>query len=144
MAIHSEQLLLHPQDLDKIAAAVDAADARTSVHFHVHVEASSRYPEARAGELLRAAITRAPRHHAMLLYLLAHERRCFVVTDLALRPLEGTRVWRDVVNRLMLDLLHGKLGDGMADALGRFSHIVAGHFPSAIVAVPAQARSLAR
>jgi uncharacterized membrane protein len=141
MAIQTEQLLLHPQDQEKIAAAVEAAERRTSVQFHVHVEASSRYPEARAHDLLRAAITRSPRRNTMVLYLLAHERRCYVVTDLALRPLEGARVWRDVVNRLMLDLLHGKLGEGMADAVGRFSHIVAGHFPGT---VEVQTRSAAR
>ncbi len=143
MAIQTEQLLMHPQDQEKIAAAVEAAEQRTSVHFHVHVEATSRYPEARAHDLLRAAITRAPRHNSMLLYMLAHERRCYVVTDLALRPLEGTRVWRDVLNRLMLDLLHGKLGEGMADAVGRFSHIVAGHFPGTGI-VEVQPRSVAR
>jgi uncharacterized membrane protein len=142
MSIQTEQLLLHPQDQEKIAAAVEAAEHRTSVKFHVHVEATSRYPEARAHDLLRAAIARAPRYHTMLLLMLAHDRRCYVVTDLALRPLEGARVWRDVVNRLMMDLLHGKLGEGMADAIGRFSHIVAGHFPGAEEIQPP--RSVAR
>ncbi|HEY2743710.1 MAG TPA: TPM domain-containing protein [Polyangia bacterium] len=141
MAIQTEQLLLHPLDQEKIAAAVEAAERRTSVQFHVHIEATSRYPEARAHDLLRAALTRSPRRNSMVLYLLAHERRAFIVTDLALRPLESTRVWRDVLNRLMLDLLHGKLGDGMADAVGRFSHIVGGHFPGVVEIQP---RSLAR
>jgi uncharacterized membrane protein len=40
-------------------------------------------------------------------------------------------VWRDVLNRLTMDLLHGKLGEGTADAVTRFSHIIAGHFPRA-------------
>ena len=64
-----------------------------------------------------------------------------VITDKTLRPLEGARVWRDVANRLMLDLLHGRFGDGMADAVGRFSHIVGGHFPAS---VDIQTRSAAR
>lgn len=142
MALHAEQLLLNPNDQIKIAAAVEAAEQRTMVDFHVHVEATSRYPEARARDLLRAAIARPHRRHTMLLYLLAHERRCYVVTDEALRPLEGTRVWRDVLNRLILDLLHGKLGDGVSDAVGRFSHIAAGHFPGDVVEVVP--RSVAR
>jgi uncharacterized membrane protein len=138
MAIHIEELLVTPDAHAKIAAAVEAAEQRASVEIHVHVEATSRYPEARALDLLRKAGARRP---AMLLYLLTHERRCFVVTDKTLRPLEGTRVWRDVANRLMLDLLHGKFGDGMADAVGRFSHIAGGHFPAS-VDIPA--RSVAR
>ena len=142
MALHTDELLLQPNDQIKIAAALDAAEQRAAVDFHVHVEATSRLPEARARDLLRQASKRPHRAHAMLLYLLAHERRCYVVTDEALRPLESTRVWRDVVNRLVLDLLHGKLGDGMADAVGRFSHIVAGHFPG--VDVEVVPRSIAR
>jgi uncharacterized membrane protein len=142
MAIHIQDLLLTSDDHAKIAAAVQAAEQRAAVEVHVHVEATSRYPEARASDLLRGATAvRGPRRPAILLYLLTHERRCFVVTDKELRPLEGTRVWRDVANRLMLDLLHGKLGDGMVDAVGRFSHIVAGHFPAS-VDVPA--RTVAR
>ena len=142
MALHTEELLLHPNDQIKIAAAVDAAEQRTSVDFHVHVEATSRLPEARARDFLRQASKRPHRAHGMVIYLLAHERRCYIATDEALRPLEGTRPWRDVVNHLVLDLLHGKLGDGMADAVGRFSHIVAGHFPA--VALEVMPRSIAR
>jgi uncharacterized membrane protein len=142
MAIHTEELLLTPDDHAKIAAAVHAAEQRTSVEIHVHVGATSRYPEARASDLLRAAAAaHTSRRPAMLLYLLMHERRCFVVTDKTLRPLEGTRVWRDVTNRLMLDLLHGRVGEGMADAVGRFSHIAGGHFPAS---VDVQTRSVAR
>ncbi|HXU74061.1 MAG TPA: hypothetical protein VN947_32300 [Polyangia bacterium] len=142
MALHTEELLLHPNDQIKIAGAVEAAEQRTAVDFHVHVEATCRYPEARARDLLRLAARRPHRAHGMLLYLLAHERRCYIVTDEALRPLEGTRVWRDVTNRLVLDLLHGKLGDGMSDAVGRFSHIVAGHFPG--IPLDVIPRSIAR
>ena len=129
MALHTQELLLTPDAHAKIAAAIQAAQERAAVEIHVHVEATSRFPEARAGDLLRAAASRRP---AMLLYLLTHERRCYIVTDRTLRPLEGARVWRDVANRLTLDLLHGKFGDGLADAVGRFSHIVGGHFPARV------------
>jgi uncharacterized membrane protein len=142
MTIHMQELLLTSDSHAKIVDAVKAAEERAFVDIHVHIEASSRYPEARASDLLRAATaTRGVRRPAMILYLLTHERRCFVITDKTLRPLEGTRVWRDVANRLMLDLLHGKFGDGMADAIGRFSHIIGGHFP-AIMDIPT--RSVAR
>ena len=142
MAIHIEELLLSPTDSARISEAVDAAHQRASFEIDVHIEATCRCPEARARDLLRSeSAVRGNRRPAMLLYLLAHDRRCHIVTDDTLRPLEGTRVWRDVANRLMLDLLHGKLGAGTADAVGRFSHIVAGHFP-ATVDVPS--RSVAR
>ncbi len=133
MPLHTEELLLTPGDQAKIVAAVRAAGQRASVEMHVHVEATSRLPEARARDLLRGATAvSGGRRPTMLLYLLAHDRRCYVVTDQELRPLEGTRVWRDVANRLTLDLLHGKLGDGMSDAVNRFSHIVGGHFPASV------------
>jgi uncharacterized membrane protein len=133
MAMQIQEFLLTPDAQAKIAAAIEAAQERASVEFHVHVEATSRYPEARAearaGDLLRAVSARRP---AMLLYLLTHERRCYIATDKTLRPLEGARLWRDVADRLTLDLLHGKFGDGLADAVGRFSHIVGGHFPASV------------
>ncbi len=133
MSLHTEELLLSPNDHAKIASAIAAAEQRASFDLHVFVEATSRYPEARARDLLRTeSAVRGSRRPALLLYLLAHDRRCWLVTDDTLRPLEGTRVWRDVANRLMLDLLHGKLGDGMADAISRFSHIVGGHFPATV------------
>jgi len=137
MALQTDELLLHATDQTRIAAAIEAAEQRAAAAFHVHVEATSRYPEARATDLLRLARGREARP-ALLLYLLAHERRCYIVTDQQLRPLAETRVWRDVTNRLILDLLHGRLGDGTADAVARFSHIVAGHFPAI------QTRSAAR
>jgi uncharacterized membrane protein len=34
------------------------------------------------------------------------------------------------MNRLTIDLLHGKLGQGVADGITRLSHILAGHFPA--------------
>ena len=49
------------------------------------LEATSRYREARAGDLLRGARAQRP---AMLLYLLTHERRCYIATDKTLRPLD--------------------------------------------------------
>ena len=61
-----------------------------------------------------------------------------LVIDPALRALASTRVWRDVENRLTLDILAGKLADGIADAIQRFSYIAAGHFP--LTATPAPAR----
>jgi uncharacterized membrane protein len=131
MALHATELLLLPNDAGLIASAVETAEERTSVEFHVCVEPTSRYPEARAHALLREATARGGRRQRMLLYLLAHDQRCYIATDPALRPLESTRVWRDVETRLTLDVLHGRLGEGMAAAINRFSHIVAGHFPSA-------------
>lgn len=141
MAITTEPLLLQSNDQTKLAAAVEAAERRTAVEFHVRVEATSRDPDERAYELFGVAAARSRRRHCVLLYLAAHDRRWFVVTDEALRPLASTRVWRDVGNRLTLDLLHGKAGDGLADAIGRFSHIVAGHFPGV---AGVQTRSIAR
>ena len=131
MAFHATELLLLPNDAGQIASAVETAEERTSVEFHVCVEATSRYPEARAHALLREATARGGRRQRMLLYLLAHDQRCYIATDPALRPLESTRVWRDVETRLTLDVLHGRLGEGMAAAINRFSYIVAGHFPRA-------------
>jgi uncharacterized membrane protein len=134
MSLHSEPLLLLPNDEAQILAALQAADERTTVETHVRVEASSRDSEARAGALLRASTARAGRRQRLLLYVLAHDRRCVVVIDPALRALASTRVWRDVENRLTLDILAGKLSDGIVNAIQRFSYIAAGHFP--LTAIP--------
>ena len=42
MGLHSEPLLLLPNDEARILAAVGAAEERTTVEFHVWVEATSR------------------------------------------------------------------------------------------------------
>jgi hypothetical protein len=123
-------LLLHPVDQRAIRSAVEDAERRTSVEINVHVETTSRYPEARALALFRRLKTmRAGRRIGVLMYLLVQERRCFLVVDEPVRALEGTRVWSDVTNRLTIDLLHGKIGQGVSDAITRFSHILAGHYP---------------
>jgi uncharacterized membrane protein len=134
MSIQTAELVLLPNEVNRIFAAVAAAEQRTTVEFHVVVETTSPSPSARAHELLRSSTARGGRRQRMLLLLLAHDRRCCVVTDSALRPLESTRVWRDVEHRLTLDVLHGKLAEGLADAINRFSHIVGGHFPAASAA----------
>jgi uncharacterized membrane protein len=97
----------------------------------IHIEGTARYPEARARDLARAAaLTRSDSHHFLFVYLLTHDRRCLVVVSDTIRPLQGTRVWVDVINRLTIDLLHGKVGQGVADAITRLSYILAGHFPA--------------
>jgi uncharacterized membrane protein len=122
--------LLHPSDQRTILLAIGAADRRSSIALHVHVEATCRYPEARARQLLHALkIGRPHRRSGVLLLLLVEERRCVVVVDAPVQPVERTSVWQDVVNHLTIDLRHGKMGQGIADALNRFSHILAGHFP---------------
>jgi uncharacterized membrane protein len=132
-----------PNDEGRIAAAVQAAEDRTCVEFHVWVEATAREPDTRAHALLRASTARGGRRQRMLIYFLAHDRRCYLATDPPLHPIATTRVWRDVENRLTLDILGGRVGEGLADAINRFSHIVAGHFPavtSGMEQVPARSR----
>ncbi|MDB4966179.1 MAG: rane protein [Myxococcales bacterium] len=123
--------LLHPHDQQLVRAAVAAAEGRADVEVVVHAERSSRYPEARANDLMKALrLQRTDPRHCLFVYVAAEDRRCIVVADAAIRPLQGTRVWSDVMNRLTIDLLHGKVGQGLADTITRLSHILAGHFPA--------------
>jgi len=131
MTFQAEMMVLLPNDEARIIAAIQDGESRTTVEFHVCVEATSREPEARAHALLSGATARGGRRQRVLFYVLAHDRRCCIVFDPALRPLATTRVWRDVEQRLTLDVLHGRVADGTADAIHRFSYIVGGHFPSA-------------
>jgi uncharacterized membrane protein len=124
--------LLHPYDQEIIRGAVTAAEQRAAVEVALHVEPSTRFLEARATDLARALrLVRSDPRHLLFVYLAAHDRRCVVIADEAIRPLQATRVWSDVINRLTIDLLHGRLGQGVADAVTRLSHILAGHFPAA-------------
>jgi uncharacterized membrane protein len=123
--------LLHPNDQQRIRSAIDASDGRTAVEVLIHIEGTARYPEARARDLARAAaLTRSDSRQFLFLYLLTNERRCLIIVSDTLRPLQGTRVWVDVINRLTIDLLHAKVGQGVADAITRLSYILAGHFPA--------------
>jgi len=132
MSFQTEMLLMLPNDEARIVAAIQEGEDRTTAEFHVCVEATSRDPFGRAGVLLAAATARGGRRQRILFLLLTHERRCIVVTDPALRVLTTTRVWRDVENKLTLDVLHGRLAEGTADAIHRLSFIAAGHFPSGV------------
>jgi uncharacterized membrane protein len=123
--------VLHPYDQELIRGAIIAAERRAAVEVVLHVESSSRYPEARAVDLARAfGLTRSDPRHFLFVYLAGQDRRCAVVADEEIRPLQGSRVWSDVINRLTIDLIHGKVGQGVADAITRLSYILAGHFPA--------------
>jgi uncharacterized membrane protein len=128
--------LLHPHDQRMILAAVVAAERRTSAQFKVHVEASCHQPHARARELLgRLKVTRTDRANGVLLFLTVHDRRCVLVADDGLRALQASPRWQEIVHRLTLDLRHGRVGNGVADALTSLSKIIAPHFPRGAVHV---------
>jgi len=122
--------LLHPNDQRKILSAVEAAERGTSAEFKVHVEATCRNPDTRAREVFRLLnVARTEQRNGVLLFLTVHDRRCVILVDEAVRHLRASRPWRDIADRLMLDLRHGKIGHGVAHALTSLSQLMAPHFP---------------
>ncbi len=122
--------LLHPHDQRKILSAVEAAERRTSAEFKVHVEGSARHPHARAHELFRRLkVERTDEDNGILLFLTVHDRHCLIVAGHGLQQMQTSRAWHDIVHRLMVDLRHGQIGQGVADAIMRLSLHLAARFP---------------
>ena len=133
MAAHPDWVgrLLAPADLEAIAAAVAAAERRTSGQIRVHLERRCvGDPLAHARRVFQSlGMHRTRRRDAVLLFLAVDDRKFAVVGDDGIHAQVGHGFWDSVRDVLQADLRAGRLRDGIVAAIGEIGRVLGRHFP---------------
>ena len=133
------QRFLSEPDFDAIAAAIRAAESRTSAEIRVHLE--RRVPRrlfrrrhdalARAQHVFRRlGMHRTAERHGVLIYIAVEERRLAVVGDEGIHARVGDTHWNEVRD-LMIEILRekGPPRRALERAIETLGRSLAEHFP---------------
>jgi uncharacterized membrane protein len=133
MAEHPDWVgrLFSHDDLEAIAAAVAAAERRTSGQIRVHLERRCvGDPLAHARRVFQSLGMHRTRHrNAVLLFLAVDDRKFAVVGDDGIHAQVGHGFWDSVRDVLQRDLRGGRLRDGIVDAVSEIGRVLGRHFP---------------
>jgi uncharacterized membrane protein YgcG len=133
MAEHPEWVtrLLSDEDLDAIAAAVAAAERRTSAQVRVHLERRCvGDPIAHATHVFhRLGMHRTRHRNGVLLFLSLGDRKFAIVGDHAIHDRVGHGFWDSVRDVLQAELRAGRMREGITAAVAEIGRALGAHFP---------------
>lgn len=90
----------------------------------------TRRVRRRAFQLFRtSAEARTRGHTGVLIYLSLDEHRAELIADAAIHAKVAPEVWGDAMAALLAGVRQGRIGEGMADAVGLVGQILAEYFP---------------
>jgi uncharacterized membrane protein len=133
MAVHPRWVreFLSAADLDSVAAAVAAAEARTAAEIRVHLD--HRCPGdamARAVEVFeRLGMARTDLRAGVLVYVAVADRKLAVIGDAGIHARVGQAYWDGLVARILEHLRDERPLDGVTDAVREIGVSLAAHFP---------------
>ena len=122
---------LSAADLDAVAAAVTAAEARTAAEIRVHLDHSCPGdPMARAVAIFeRLGMHRTDLRAGVLVYVAVTDRKLAVIGDAGIHARVGQAYWDRLVARILGHLRDERARDGLIDAVGEVGASLATHFP---------------
>jgi uncharacterized membrane protein len=122
---------LSAADLDAVAAAVTAAEARTAAEIRVHLDHSCPGdPMARAVVIFeRLGMHRTDLRAGVLVYVAVTDRKLAVIGDAGIHARVGQAYWDSLVARILSHLRDERPRDGLTDAVGEVGASLAAYFP---------------
>ncbi len=125
------------EEQERIVAAIQAAELRTSGEIRLHVERDvpRRGPAkndayARARQVFaKLGMHRTEARNGVLVYLATRSRRFAVVGDEELHRRVGDGFWDEVVAAMAARFADGDFGGGLAEGVGAIGESLRTHFP---------------
>ncbi|MFZ3218402.1 MAG: TPM domain-containing protein [Rhodoferax sp.] len=134
--------VIAPAAVQRLMQSVAASEARHSGEIRICIEAGlpNSYllrPDSMADLTRQRALAQfgklrvwdTAHNNGVLIYLLLAERTIEVVADRGLNPHISPAQWQAIVQRLGEALRAGRFEDGLGQALGEVSVLLATHFP---------------
>ncbi len=126
-----------PEEQERIRAAIQAAESRTSGEIRVHVERDLPRRGPAAGDAYRRArdvfarlgMHRTAAHDGVLIYLALRPRTLAVVGDEGLHAQVGDAFWREVVAAMLPAFADDRPADGLATGAAMIGERLRLHFP---------------
>lgn len=120
-----------PADLDAVAAAVAAAEARTAAEIRVHLDhRCPGEPLARAVAVFeRLGMHRTALRAGVLVYVAVADHKLAVIGDAGIHARVGQEYWDRIVGRVLAFMREGRPREGLVEAVAAIGAALAEHFP---------------
>jgi len=122
---------LSEADLHAVAAAIAAAETKTSAEIRVHLDAHC------AGEAMAKAVTvferlgmhRTAQRHGVLIYVAIEDRKLAVLGDQGIHDRLGQAYWDRLVQDVLAHFREERPRDGLLHAVAEVGAALRRHFP---------------
>lgn len=116
----------------QVAAAIAAAEKRTSGEIRVYVESRCKYvdPLDRAADVFRALkMHETAQRNAALVYIAYKDHQLAVFGDEGIHQKTGQQFWNDAVRLMLRDFNSNNYGEGIASVVTAIGQALQTHFP---------------
>jgi uncharacterized membrane protein len=131
MTVNSRRKLLKTVDVDRIKAAIAAAERETSGEVRVSVTrffwGSVRHAAEKAFDRLGMARTRD--RNAILFFIVPARKKFVVLGDSGIHAKVGQEFWDCVAGLMTEHFKKGEFTEGLVQAIGEAGRQLAAHFP---------------
>ncbi len=131
MSVHSRRKLLKTIDVDRVKAAVAAAERETSGEVRVSVSRFFWGPVRRVAEraFARLGMAKTKDRNAVLFFIVPARKKFVVLGDQGIHDKVGQDFWECVARLMSEHFRKGEFTEGLVAGIGEAGRQLAAHFP---------------
>lgn len=131
MSVHSRRKLMKTVDVEKVRAAIAAAERRTSGEVRVSVARFFWGSVRRAAERAfdRLGVSRTKDRNGVLFFIVPARRKFVVLGDQGIHDKVGQEFWESLAGLMSGHFRKGEFTEGLVEAIGEAGRRLAAHFP---------------
>jgi uncharacterized membrane protein len=131
MTVHSRRKLMKTIDVDKVKAAVAAAERSTSGEVRVSVARFFWGSVRRAAERAfgRLGVSATKDRNGILFFIVPSRKKFVVLGDEGIHAKVGQEFWDSVAGKMSGHFKRGEFTEGLVEAIGEAGRELAAHFP---------------
>jgi len=131
MTVHSRRKLLKTIDVDKVKAAVAAAERATSGEVRVSVSRFFWGGVRRAAEraFVRLGVSRTRDRNGVLFFIVPARKKFVVLGDAGIHAKVGQEFWDSLAGLMSARFKKGEFTEGLVEAIEEAGRRLAAHFP---------------
>ena len=131
MTVHSRRKLLKTIDVDKVKAAVAAAERATSGEVRVSVSRFFWGGVRRAAERAfdRLGVSRTRDRNGVLFFIVPARKKFVVLGDAGIHAKVGQEFWDSLAGLMSARFKKGEFTEGLVEAIEEAGRRLAAHFP---------------
>jgi uncharacterized membrane protein len=120
------------EEKQRVVAAIQKAEQRTSGEVRVFVESRCRFVDAidRAKELFfQLSMDRTVERNGTIVYVAVKDKQAAVFGDEGIHQKVGQKYWEDAINKMMVCFKQANLADGIEQAVFTIGEALYQNFP---------------
>ena len=123
--------LLSAGDVQRVVAAIGAAEELTIGEIRVHIEKRCwGDPYARAQRVFyKLGMQNTAKRTGVLIYIAHLSRKAAIIGDQGINEKVDTGFWKSILDSELKNFASGKFADGICDAIAASGKVLADHFP---------------